>query len=163
MAGDNIVQRVDEYFLELLQGWNIYTTVIVIAIATFLLYPLFFSQPPDTHPILLSRQSIASPVRQPGESAIYRSPETPHGYPLKSGLGVKDPGAPKWSAGKNGDLRDVWRQTVRGAIGNDGEPTGKTGNILTVLGRERIVEHGLGGPPHHRALSGCTSGGQWLV
>ncbi|KAI9777246.1 MAG: hypothetical protein M1839_008976 [Geoglossum umbratile] len=143
MAGANIVQRIDEYFLELLQGWSIHTTVIVVLIATLLLYPLFFSQPPDTHPIRLSHQSTVSPVRQPGESAIYRSLETQHGYPLKSGLAVKEPGAPKWSSGKNGDLRDVWRQTVRGAIGDNGEATGKTGSILTVLGRERIVEHGL--------------------
>ena len=157
MAGDNIVQQIDAYLLELLAGWNVYTTLLVIVIATCLLYPLFFSQPPDTHPLLLSRQSAVSPVRQPGESAIYRSPETPHGYPLKSGLGVKEPGAPKWSSAKNGDLRDVWRQTVRGAIGNDGEATGKTGRILTVLGRERIVEHELGGPPYHLAFPGRTS------
>jgi hypothetical protein len=157
MAGDNIVQRIDAYFLELLAGWNIYTTLLVIVIATFLLYPVFFSQPPDTHPLLLSRQSAVSPVRQPGESAIYRSPETPHGYPLKSGLGVKEPGAPKWSSGKSGDLRDVWRQTVRGAIGDDGETTGKTGSIFTVLGKERIVEHGLGGHPHHLAFSRRTT------
>jgi hypothetical protein len=157
MAGDNIVQQIDAYFMELFEGWNIYTTAIVIVIVTLLLYPLFASHQPDTHPILLSRQASISPVRQPGESAVYRSPETPDGYPLKTGLGVKKPGAPKWSSGENGDLRDVWRQTVRGAVSGDGEPTGKTGSILTVLGKERIVEHKLGRPSYHRSRLGHTT------
>ncbi|KAH0545292.1 hypothetical protein FGG08_000591 [Glutinoglossum americanum] len=143
MAGDNIVQQIDTYLTELLGGWNIYTTAIVVVILTFLLYSLFTPHDPDTHPVLLARQSSVSPVRLPGESAVYRSPEITYGHSLRAGLGVKEPGAPKWAAGKDGDLRDVWRQTVRGAIGDSGEPTGKTGSILTVLGKERILEHRL--------------------
>ncbi|KAH0556129.1 hypothetical protein GP486_005936 [Trichoglossum hirsutum] len=143
MAGDTIVQKIDTHLMELFEGWNIYTTAFVIVIATLLLFPLFLWHQPDTHPLLLARQASVSPVRQPGESAVYRSPETPDGYPLRTGLGVKEPGAPKWSSGKNGDLRDVWRQTTRGALDDAGEPTGKTGSILTVLGKERIIEHRL--------------------
>jgi hypothetical protein len=62
--------------------------------------------------------------------------ETPHGFPLRLGLNVKDPGAPKWTGGRRGDLRDIWRTAVRGALKEDGTPSGKKGKIYTVLGKE---------------------------
>ena len=65
----------------------------------------------------------------------------PYGYPLKTGLNVKDPGAPKWTSGKDGDLRDVWKRAVSGPVDNDGKPTGEPGKVLTVLGKEEVVEH----------------------
>jgi hypothetical protein len=38
----------------------------------------------------------------------------------------------------------VWRAAVRGAVKEDGTtPTGEKGKILTVLGREKVVEHSL--------------------
>jgi hypothetical protein len=43
---------------------------------------VYDTQDPDTHPLLLARQALASYVRQPGESAVFRSPETPHGCML---------------------------------------------------------------------------------
>jgi hypothetical protein len=153
MAEANLVEQIDAYFAQLLSGWNIYSTAIAVLLVTFLIYPLFTSREPDTHPLLLSRQSSVAPVRQPGESAVYRSPETPHGYPLKSGLGVKDPGAPKWSNGRNGDLRDVWRQTVQGLKDKEGNPTGQKGKILTVLGTEQIIDHDLGKLPSQTTTS----------
>ena len=58
---------------------------------------------------------------------------SPHGYPLRSGLGVKDEGAPKWSPGRRGDVRDVWRQACKGV-------EGKVGKVVTVLGREKVVQ-----------------------
>ena len=72
---------------------------------------------------------------------MYRSLETPHGYPLKTGLNVKNPDAPRWAAGKDGDLRDVWKKTVQGPTGEDGKSTGEPGKIFTVLGKEETVEH----------------------
>ncbi|KAJ4167926.1 hypothetical protein NW754_011741 [Fusarium falciforme] len=61
----------------------------------------------------------------------------PHGMPLNAGLNVKDSGASKWSRGRNGDLRDVWRKAATG-----GEE-GATGRLLTVLGSQNVVDHKL--------------------
>ena len=137
----SILQQVDSQLEQILAGWNIYTTIICLIFGIYLIYPLFYYADPDIHPLLLARQSAASPVRQPGESSTFRSLETPHGYPLKTGLNVKDPGAPKWTSGKDGDLRDVWKRAVSGPVDNDGKPTGEPGKVLTVLGKEEAVEH----------------------
>ena len=91
--------------------------------------------------MLLARQATASQVRQPGESAVFRSIETPQSYPLKSGLNVKDPGAPRWQSGKDGDLRDVWKRALSGPVDHDGKPTGGPGKVSSVLGKEQVVEH----------------------
>ena len=55
---------------------------------------------------------------------------------------MKDPGAPKWTAGRRGDLRDIWKTAVRGALNEDGTTSGKQGKIYTVLGK-KLVEHSL--------------------
>ncbi|KAL8727155.1 MAG: hypothetical protein Q9181_005810 [Wetmoreana brouardii] len=143
MAGSSFLQQLDAQLDQLFAGWNIYTTVLCVGIVSYLLYPVFFSKDPDTHPFLLARQSSPSYVRQSGESAVYRSLETPHGYPLKSGLNVKDPGAQRWAPGRDGDLRDVWRKAIQGPTDDEGKVTGDPANILTVLGREEVVEHEL--------------------
>lgn len=143
MAGDSLLQQLDAQLELLFAGWNIYTTLLLISIVSYLVYPIFFTKDPDTHPFLLARQSSPSYVRQPGESAVYRSQETPHGYPLKSGLNVKDSGSPKWTAGRDGDLRDVWKKAVQGPTDEKGESTGEPGRITTVLGKEEVVEHNL--------------------
>jgi hypothetical protein len=77
MAG--IVEQLDNQIAGLLAGWNAYTTVIAAALIGYLGWLVYDTQDADTHPLLLARQAQASYVRQPGESAIYRSPETPHG------------------------------------------------------------------------------------
>ncbi|KAL8684912.1 MAG: hypothetical protein Q9224_006068, partial [Gallowayella concinna] len=128
---------------QLFAGWSIYTTLLCIGFVTYLLYPVFFTRDPDTHPLLLARQSSPSYVRQPGESATYRSLETPQGYPLKSGLNVKEPGAQRWAAGKDGDLRDVWRKAIQGPTGDDGKANGEPGKIFTVMGKDGVTEHDL--------------------
>lgn len=69
---------------------------------------------------------------------MYRSHASPHSMPLNAGLNVRDPGVGKWSRGRDGDLRDVWR---RAAMGGD---DGAKGKILTVLGTENIVDNKLG-------------------
>lgn len=143
MATDapSALQQLDAQLEQILKSWNIYTTLIFIVLISYLLYPVFFTPDPDTHPMLLARQGVASQVRHPGESATFRSVETPHSYPLKSGLNVKEPGAPRWAGGKDGDLRDVWMRALSGPVDNDGKPVDKPGKVLTVLGKEEVVEH----------------------
>ncbi|KAI9725084.1 MAG: hypothetical protein M1812_000360 [Candelaria pacifica] len=141
--GDQLLDRLDTKLLELWSGWSYYTTIITLILLTFVVYPLLTWKDPDTHPLLLARQSYPSPVRQRGESAVYRSLETPHGYPLKSGLGVKDPGAARWMSGRDGDLRDIWRKAVGGEAGSEGQAAAKKGKIVTVLGNEEVVHHDL--------------------
>lgn len=142
-ASANVLEQIDLYIAELFAGWNVYTTLIAMVLTGFLIYPLITWQEPDIHPLLLARQSTASPVRNEGESSIYRSIESPYGYPLRAGLNIKDPGAPRWSAGRNGDLRDIWRQAVRGVVKDDGSPTGEKGKIITILGKEKVVQRDL--------------------
>ncbi|GLI75180.1 hypothetical protein PoHVEF18_003433 [Penicillium ochrochloron] len=137
-----ILEKLDAGVSEILADWNIYTTLFAGILAAFAIYSLVSNKDPDVHPFLLARQSTASPIRQTGESATYRSLETPYGFPLRSGLNVKDPGAPKWTAGRRGDLRDIWKTAVRGALNEDGTTSGKQGKIYTVLGKN-AVEHSL--------------------
>ncbi|RHZ68978.1 hypothetical protein CDV55_107175 [Aspergillus turcosus] len=59
-----------------------------------------------------------------------------------SGLNIKDPGAPRWTSGRRGDLRDIWKAAVRGAVSENGKVSGKQGKIYTVLGK-KAVEHSL--------------------
>ncbi|KAK0727925.1 hypothetical protein B0T26DRAFT_696094 [Lasiosphaeria miniovina] len=139
---DNIMLGLDEAITGLFGQWNLYTSVIFTIFAGFLAYQIAARQDPDTHPLLLARQAQASPVRHEGESPVYRSQAAPHGMPLNTGLSVKDPGASKWARGRDGDLRDVWRQAVAG-VQEDGPSKGATGRILTVLGTENVTEYPL--------------------
>ena len=145
MADDSttsIFQQLDSQLENILAGWNIYTTFIALVLAVYLISPLFLTTEPDVHPLLLARQSSASYVRQPKESAIFRSLETPQGYPLKSGLNVKDPAQPKWTRGRDGDLRDVWKRAASGPVDADGKPTGgDPGKVVTIYGKEEVIEH----------------------
>jgi hypothetical protein len=145
----NVIEQLDEYIGELFAGWNLYSTLLALSIFAYLAYTIVAAEEPDTHPMILQRQTNASPVRNPGESAVYRSPDVPHGYPLRTGLNVKTPGAPAYSGGKDGDLRDIWRRVtgeipleqLRGAAlptTSDGP-----GKIMTVLGREQVTEHNI--------------------
>lgn len=137
----SILQQVDSQLENVLAGWNIYTTLLALILTAYLISPLILNTEPDVHPLLLARQSSASYVRQPKESASFRSLETPHGYPLKSGLNVKDAGQPKWTSGRDGDLRDVWKRAVSGPVDADGKPTGgEPGKVLTTYGKEDVIE-----------------------
>lgn len=136
----SFMQSVDTYIAESLKSWNVYTTALALLLSALLIYPVFFPSEPDTHPLLLARQSIAAPIRRKGESALYRASEVPHGYPLRTGLNVKDASAPRWAGGKDGDLRDVWREVARaGGVGADGREIPR-GLIMRVLGKE-AAEH----------------------
>ena len=138
----SILQQLDAQLESILAGWNIYTVIIAVVLGVYLVSPLLLYVEPDVHPLLLARQSSPSYVRQPKESAVYRSLETPHGYPLKSGLSVKDAGQPKWASGRDGDLRDVWRRAVSGPVDADGKPTGEqAGKVIMTHGKENAVEY----------------------
>lgn len=136
------MEKLDALVADVLADWNIYTTVVAGIVVAFAVYSVISSKEPDVHPFLLARQSTAAPIRKQNESATYRCLETPHGLPLRLGLNVKDPGAPKWTGGRRGDLRDIWKTAVRGALNEDGTLSGKQGKIYTVLGR-KAIEHSL--------------------
>lgn len=133
-----VVETLDSGITGLIGQWNLYSTGLVTLLLIIVSYHVVSARDPDVHPMLLARQSVPSSVRNEGESAVYRSQASPHGMPLNSGLNVKDEGASKWSRGRDGDLRDVWRKAVKG-----GE-NGAKGKLLTVLGSQNVVEHNLG-------------------
>lgn len=142
MSSENFITRLDDALTDLFSRWDTYSTLIATVIVFFVGYVIFYSEESDVHPFLLARQATEAPVRERGQSGIFRALDVPHGFPLKSGLGVKDPNTPKWTSGRNGDLRDIWRAAIRGALNPDGTPTDKQGKIYTVLGK-RVVEHRL--------------------
>ncbi|RMY15107.1 hypothetical protein D0868_01068 [Hortaea werneckii] len=137
-----LLESLDYKIAEVLSDWGIVTTLLALVILAFVAYPILYPDEPDTHPLLLARQSSAAPVRNKNESAAYRSPEVPYGYPLKTGLNVKDPGAPRWASGKDGDVRDIWREVQRGGSQDADGKTISSGSIMTVLGKE-VVEHNI--------------------
>ncbi|KAI6787304.1 acetyl-CoA synthetase-like protein [Hortaea werneckii] len=137
-----LLESLDYKIAEVLSEWGILTTLLALVILAFVAYPILYPDEPDTHPLLLARQSSAAPVRNKNESAAYRSPEVPYGYPLKTGLNVKDPGAPRWASGKDGDIRDIWREVQRGGSQDADGKTITSGSIMTVLGKE-VVEHDI--------------------
>ncbi|KAK0117821.1 hypothetical protein ONS95_012146 [Cadophora gregata] len=143
MGFDNLMMKLDETVTSVLGEWDIYSTALFAVVLSAFIYQVFTARDPDAHPMLLARQAQASPVRQEGESAVFRSHSSPHGIPLNSGLNVKDPGDSKWARGRDGDLRDVWRRAVAGGLDRDGKETGEVGKLLTVLGSEQVVEHDL--------------------
>lgn len=136
------VEVIDGQLEALFAAWNVWTTLLILLLVFVAISPLILSKDPDTHPLLLSRQSNVSLVRQPNESAVFRSLEIPHGLPLRSGLNVKEVGASKWSAGTDGDLRDVWLRAVNGITDSNGQPTGRKPSFRSVHGKE-IEDHDL--------------------
>lgn len=133
----------DEMVAKVLSQWDLTSTALAGLLALFTAYLVLSQTQPDTHPMLLARQAQPSPVRQPGQSAVYRSHTSPHGLDLNHGLNVKDPGANNWGPGRNGDLRDVWRRVVQGKVDGDGQGKGVVGRIITVLGSEETIDHDL--------------------
>lgn len=160
----NLIEQLDKQLAELFQGWNTTSTLLTLAILGFLAYVIVSSEEPDTHPMLLQRQATASLVRHPGESAIYRSPDTPHGYPLRTGLNVKPAGAPAYAGGKDGDLRDIWRRVTgeipieKGFGASAPVATVEQGKILTVLGKEEVIEHSISDITKEIAVIGAHIG-----
>lgn len=133
-----VLESLDSGLTGLVGQWNGYSTGLVTVLVAIVSYQLMNMKDPDVHPMLLARQATAATVRSEGQSAVYRSLAAPHSMPLNPGLNVKDAGASKWSRGRDGDLRDVWRKVVSGS------DSGAKGRLLTVLGSENVVTHNLG-------------------
>jgi long-chain acyl-CoA synthetase len=58
------------------------TLTLLLAIVAVLFYERVSKPSPLVHPLLLGRQAEVSPVRQEGESGVYRSFATGHGTPV---------------------------------------------------------------------------------
>lgn len=56
---------------------------------------------------------------------------------------MKPPGAPAYSYGRDGDLRDVWRRVVGEIPLDKNTPAGQPSKILTVFGKEDITDHSI--------------------
>ncbi|KAI0205185.1 hypothetical protein F4808DRAFT_473251 [Astrocystis sublimbata] len=138
MSFSGFLAQLDDGLSSLIGQWNVYSTAIVTLLVLLTTYSITTRVEPEIHPMLLARQGHGSPVRQEGESPIYRSNAAPHSMPLNSGLNVKEPGASKWAQGRDGDLRDIWRKAVSGVSEGEG-PKGK-GRFLTVLGTAKVDE-----------------------
>ncbi|KAI0460025.1 hypothetical protein F5B21DRAFT_523913 [Xylaria acuta] len=141
MSFSSFLAQLDDGLSSLIGQWNAYSTAVVTLLVLLTTYSITSRVEPEIHPMLLARQGHGSPVRQEGESPIYRSNAAPHSMPLNSGLNVKEPGASKWAQGRDGDLRDIWRKAVSGLSESEGAK-GK-GRFFTVLGTEKVVEYKL--------------------
>ena len=139
----NWLQQLDASLSAGLADWNSYTTILLLLVFTIFIYPAFFSPEPDIHPLLLTRQSVGSRIRYPGESATFRALDTPHNFPLKSGLNVRDEGLPKWQHGRDGDLRDVWRRAVAGPVDAQGKALPGKGKVSVLLGKKEVIPYDL--------------------
>jgi acyl-CoA synthetase (AMP-forming)/AMP-acid ligase II len=77
-----------------------------------------------------------------------------HADPLRTGLAVKPAGAPMYSAGKDGDLRDIWRRVIGEIPLERGATSSGSATIMTVYGTESISEHKLDGISKEIAIIG---------
>jgi hypothetical protein len=146
-----LLSAIDEAVGALLSQWDSYTTLIALALAALVAHTILTAEEPDVHPFILRRQSTASRVRREGESAVYRASDVPEGVPLRSGLNVKRPTDPMYTAGRDGDVRDIWSKIV----GRRGEvEAGSKQKILTVFGREHITEHDIDELTNEIAVAG---------
>ncbi|KAI1762712.1 hypothetical protein GGR53DRAFT_500486 [Hypoxylon sp. FL1150] len=139
MSVGSLLNQFDDGLSSLLGQWNGYSTAIVTALVLILTYSMMNRVESEVHPMLLARQAAHEGIRNEGETPVYRT-QIP-GYSLFTGLDLKDPGASPFSAGRDGDLRDIWRRVISGSQKKDA--TGAKGRILTVLGSAKVVEHNL--------------------
>ncbi|CCX10488.1 Similar to Long-chain-fatty-acid--CoA ligase 3; acc. no. O95573 [Pyronema omphalodes CBS 100304] len=89
--------------------FDLISYTLIALLVGLIVVPLILSKDPDIHPYALLRQSSVAPVRNPKESAVYRSLQTPVGYPLVSGLQL--PSVQKYSS-RSGDIRDIWKLAI---------------------------------------------------
>ena len=160
MAG--FLDVLDAKGADIVSEWDIYTIIMGVAICALIAYSLSTSTDPDIHPMILTQQSYASRVRREGESAVYRAPDVPDNYPLRSGLAVKDPNAPPYSGTRDGDLRDIWKR-VTGELPmpqprfGENRATGREkGKLVTVHGKEEFIDHDIDCLTKELAIIGYT-------
>jgi hypothetical protein len=138
-----LLSGLDEALGSLFSQWDMYTTLIALALTGLVAHTILTAEEPDVHPFILQRQSTASRVRREGESAVYRASDVPESAPLRSGLNVRRPTDPPYTAGRDGDIRDIWLKVAGGKAKSEGTQS-QTQQILTVFGSEHITEHHLG-------------------
>ena len=56
---------------------------------------------------------------------------------------MKDPGAQKWMSGRDGDLTDIWKEALKGPLDWNQSATATPVKVLTVLGKEKVIEYEL--------------------
>jgi hypothetical protein len=153
MGVGNVLRTLDEAAAEMLGSWNSYSTGLATVLIGMVIYRVVTLRDPDVHPILLARQADHDRIRMPGQSPVYCARYTER---LTTGFNVRDPPAPgqrasAWARGRDGDLRDVWRQVLLGKepvahlgfpVKGDTEAPRKRGRLLTVLGAS-VVENDL--------------------
>lgn len=88
------------------------TAVLFGVLIIVVVSPYFIRSFPDIHPYALLHQSAISPIRNPTESAVYRSTLTPFTYPLIHGLNIRED-----HKIRDGDLRDIWALAKHAKIG----------------------------------------------
>ncbi|KAL2891077.1 long-chain-fatty-acid--CoA ligase [Ceratocystis lukuohia] len=119
-----------------IDDWSLSSTLLLIVLFTLCFLSTVWTYDSELHPLQLARQSTRSEVRQPGESALYRAAALGFNGLVK-GLDVVDEGAPKFSKGRDGDLRDVWQRFAKGT------DDGKLSTISTVLGLQKTEVHNI--------------------
>jgi hypothetical protein len=67
---------------------------------------------------------------------------------------VKPAGAPMYSAGKDGDLRDIWQRAIGEIPLERGASSSGTATIMTVFGKEGVSEHKVDGISKEIAIVG---------
>lgn len=140
---DYILTELDRLVTRTLSEWDHISTALFILSISSVIYFTIYTRAPDIHPLFLERQSQASPIRQKGESAIFRSYSTPHGTELSTGLNIRSLGESKWAHGKDGDLRDIWKKAISGSQDTTGKNAGKIAKLLTLQGTSDLIEHDL--------------------
>lgn len=78
--------------------------LLLVVLGIVVIWPYIFPSLPDASLPFLHSQANISPVRQRGETAVYRSKSTSHGRPLLNGLSVRTEGAKP----RPGTLADIW-------------------------------------------------------
>ena len=138
VASPSLAESLDAAIASFFASHNPVTYLLLGILTVILVYPLITAADPDVHPFLLARQASAAPIRNQKESPVYRALDVPHGYPLRSALGVKDIGAPKWTSGRRGDLRDVLARAVSGPLNAaaDAHDASKVGKVWTLTGKD---------------------------
>ncbi|KKA27735.1 hypothetical protein TD95_001295, partial [Thielaviopsis punctulata] len=142
-----VIDQLKEWVQDAFDQWSLTSSLLTIFLFGLLLAGTIWAYESELHPMQLARQSMRSEMRHPGQSAIYRA--AAQGFNgLVKGLNVVEDGAPKFSHGRDGDLRDVWRKFAKG---ND---KGEKSVITTVLGLEKKVTHDVDSLTRQIALIG---------
>ncbi|KAG7891246.1 hypothetical protein KL908_003999 [Ogataea polymorpha] len=82
--------------------------VLVLVITLALVAPQLVSNLRDIGTVALEKQASISATKKPGESAVYRSVDVPHGLPLTTGLRIQT-----GYKIRDGILKDIWHQALQ--------------------------------------------------